>query len=395
MASVSVFTRDEKEEEEEEVGSGLIDRISSLPEGIILSILSLLTHKEAVKTSLLSCRWVYFWMSALTVLDFDSPKVSPARRTEFKQWASRVVRQLNNATTSTKFRVSFTLSNQYSFDGDKDQWLKFTISNRFEYLKLCSSNPTPASTREGKSCGYAFPEDCFNNIVTPSGLSDVKSLRSLRLSCVEVEARTIEHFISECPYLEELAVHRSDSLRELKIAAADMGSSSSLALKRLEVVRCRCLISLEIYNVSCLTHFTYRGHWTIGLRLKDCVSLVDVNIGFDGSCIKTLVFDLVSCYAAQLTALAVLISPVFTRFSKVAEFVRLKLLTVEAYPTFVVHVPGLDTLINACPNLHTLRVKINACQPRVMTKAMQERDNIKGRHESIKVVEIIGFTCPN
>ncbi|CAI0395575.1 unnamed protein product, partial [Linum tenue] len=376
------------------------DRISNLSDEILWNILSLLTPKEVVQTSLLSRRWVDLWLSALTVVDFNTPKVSPARRREFKKWASWVVRQLKGKTSSTskrsKFRVSFTLSNQYSFDGDKHEWLKFTISNLFEYLKLSSSNPVPTPTSDNES--YVFPKYCLDNIVTRSGLSDVKSLRSLRLIHVKVKARTIEHFITNCPYLEELAVYKSDELVKLKIAApaaaATASSSSSLslslALKRLEVVRCSFLRSLEIDNVPCLTHFTFEGHRSVKLRLKNCVSLVDVNIGFD-ACISSLAFDNISCYAGQLAALAVIISPMFHQFSNAVEFVRLERLTVETFGNFDLEIHGLDILIHACPRLHTLRLKVNARRPLFRHKGMQERNVVEGSHESIKVVEIIGF----
>ncbi|KAM0049935.1 putative F-box domain-containing protein [Helianthus debilis subsp. tardiflorus] len=46
------------------------DRLSSLPEEVVSHILSLMPTKFAVRTSILSWRWRYSWMS-VTNLDFD------------------------------------------------------------------------------------------------------------------------------------------------------------------------------------------------------------------------------------------------------------------------------------------------------------------------------------
>jgi len=50
----------------------LEDRISWLPDEILIAILSLLTMKEAIKTHVLLLRWKYLWVFPDT-LDFDNP----------------------------------------------------------------------------------------------------------------------------------------------------------------------------------------------------------------------------------------------------------------------------------------------------------------------------------
>ncbi|KAM3703352.1 hypothetical protein ACJW31_04G090100 [Castanea mollissima] len=57
----------------------LEDRISWLPDEILISILSLLTMKEAIKTSVLLLRWKYLWLFPDT-LYFDNP--DPGQRSK-------------------------------------------------------------------------------------------------------------------------------------------------------------------------------------------------------------------------------------------------------------------------------------------------------------------------
>ncbi|CAI0395801.1 unnamed protein product [Linum tenue] len=396
--SVSSSTAHENKED-----NGGVDRISELPEGILVSILSLLTFKEAAQTSLLSSRWVNLWKLAVTELDFDAPKVMellkfkrcliPEKRIEFKKWVSRVVQQLNDLSPGSKqqltqFRVSFTLSNQCNSDGDIDGWLKFAISKRVESLDLSLVNYVQIRKSDNKN--YLFPEDCFNHIKTPAGLSDIKSLRSLCLSFVDIKSETLEHFIANCPYLEELAVKMSWLLVKLRVAAA---TGSSLKLKRLEVRRCRHLKSLEIDNVPCLTHFAYQGRQeSVELHLEKCISLVDVNIDFD-CCRPGLVFHSISHKAAQLATLTLRMEGDCLWFLNVAEFTHLELLTVEIVNGSIDEtIIGLATLIHACPRLQTLRVltstysAIKDSSARVLKPSV-----VRVGHESIKAVEIIGF----
>ena len=76
--------KEEEEEQQEEEESShdhwtkrrkhaptLEDRINILPESILISILSLLTTKQVIKTNVLSKRWAHLWTSVPS-LDFDS-----------------------------------------------------------------------------------------------------------------------------------------------------------------------------------------------------------------------------------------------------------------------------------------------------------------------------------
>ncbi|XP_040369631.1 probable FBD-associated F-box protein At5g38565 isoform X2 [Rosa chinensis] len=61
------------ERKKKDVAGNMVDRISGLPDEILVSILSLLPLKEAQATSILSRRWQYVW-AYCTTLNFDDEK---------------------------------------------------------------------------------------------------------------------------------------------------------------------------------------------------------------------------------------------------------------------------------------------------------------------------------
>ncbi|PRQ47946.1 putative F-box domain-containing protein [Rosa chinensis] len=96
----------------------MVDRISGLPDEILVSILSLLPLKEAQATSILSRRWQYVW-AYCTTLNFDDEKnlvrlrLSDREALELEMcryvnWVDSVLKQ-HRALNIERFRVYFKL----------------------------------------------------------------------------------------------------------------------------------------------------------------------------------------------------------------------------------------------------------------------------------------------
>ncbi|EYU35151.1 hypothetical protein MIMGU_mgv1a025644mg, partial [Erythranthe guttata] len=236
------------------------DRISRLPDDVLVGILSLLLLKEAGRTSVLSYRWINLWKH-IPSLDFD-----PGRRSEligsdvltkYLKWVDSVISS-HKSPTLKQFRISFPLSKSNS--NSITRWLEFAFSKHVQRLELdfciyfINTNRFPE--------GYLFAPPTTT-------LSDFKSLKALSFKSVDLSGGAIEFFLRNCPLLEQLIVHSARKLSKLEVCG------SSLVLKHLEIVRCPFLKSLKVAAPS-LTSLTIMDFE--GVSLENIPTLVDVSI---------------------------------------------------------------------------------------------------------------------
>lgn len=82
------------------------DRITNLPEEIIIHILSFLPTKNAIRTSLLSTKWIRIWKN-LTNLHFDDRSFpSPTGNEKFIKSVRRATRASNSILHTFKLNCS-------------------------------------------------------------------------------------------------------------------------------------------------------------------------------------------------------------------------------------------------------------------------------------------------
>ncbi|CAN1181021.1 F-box/FBD/LRR-repeat protein At1g16930 [Linum perenne] len=201
MASDTVY--EEHRAEKRSRQDDLVDRISNLPDEILVNILSLLSFSEALATSVLSSRWIHLWKSAVSVLDFDGlklldmgphflPEVEPPdwyildddvpislprkpsimeeKRLRYMNSVNRVLRHIN-VLQIKKFRVSFNLKDESNSKGDIDRWIEFALSKRVEYLDLSFGVMSyDIDDINYPDLGdYSLSGGCYNYIKTPIG----------------------------------------------------------------------------------------------------------------------------------------------------------------------------------------------------------------------------------
>ncbi|KAL6634316.1 hypothetical protein ACP70R_026987 [Stipagrostis hirtigluma subsp. patula] len=200
------------------VASGPRDRLSGLPDGVLLSILSLLPARQAVQTSVLSRSWRLLWRSVpcLTVDERDLG-VRPIPRTQAE--AAELARFVDFATNLlSRRRISLPLD-------------AFQLYAR----RRPASAPVHGWIRRGVECcptvldieiPFAYPltdDDDVHPFVFPHlGSSLFRRLKRLSLAYVGLAASFVEFLSCDCTALVDLELaHCSNYFRRIASATLE------------------------------------------------------------------------------------------------------------------------------------------------------------------------------
>lgn len=215
-----------------------VDRISSLPDGLLLHILSFLDMRLAVLTGTLSSRWRGLWAYTQS-LDFDVSNYyeinsysSPDYSGDFLKFVDQsLVRHLGSKIH--KFRLRFHFGNVYGPFIEK--WLLFAIRRGVKQLYLdFPSLWDPA---------YKLPDWLFrceslislsvngNDVVVPNSVC-FSSLLSLTVISVYLNPDSIPILLNGCPLLEDLVLESCVFYGNL-LRISFSPASGGLPLKRL------------------------------------------------------------------------------------------------------------------------------------------------------------------
>ncbi|KAK9667301.1 hypothetical protein RND81_14G246500 [Saponaria officinalis] len=224
----------------------LQDRISELPDDVLLDCLSRLEMKNAAQTSILSKRWRYLW-THLTNFDFDPDpeelesfwQIKGYDTRKYFAWINQVV-TVHRGTCIDKFRVHTRYVKSYTAQLDK--WIKFALSKRVKelVLDLIGSNLQCA-----EHCSLGYPLE-YVVLTHPPCYTGITALQSLYLCYVNVSGEFLEILLSHCHHLERLYLE-STPLSKFKV--------KSSKLKYLSIImRFHKLEELEI-DAENLLHF--------------------------------------------------------------------------------------------------------------------------------------------
>ncbi|CAN6687971.1 unnamed protein product [Malus baccata var. baccata] len=195
-----------------------LDRISNLPSNVVENILSRLSIKEAVRTSVLSSNWRYK-TAMLPHLVFDDRCFSNKNLTTFENIVNQVlllhIGPINTFKLSHRDRLATS---------DIDRWILHLSRNAIKELILDIWKGDPYKV---PSCLFSCQDlvhlELYNCLLKPpSTFKGFKSLKSLDIRLITLAPDVFDKMIVCSPLLEKLTVVYIDGLTRLKIGAPNL-----------------------------------------------------------------------------------------------------------------------------------------------------------------------------
>lgn len=321
-----------------------VDRISELPDPIILHILSFLRcPKDVTRTSVLSKKWRSTYASFLS-FDFDQKRFKAlgggeVQQAEFKRFVeSSLSTRIAPLVWIQKFRLHIT-----SF-GPKmarhiDRWLCAATTKNVKELEI--------SVERKRRLRYSVPQIVLAAYPLTSlklygckldKYKDMKlpNLQQLSMKKMHINHNIIQSFVRGCPMIEDFRLIHSDGLEALNL-------STLVMLNRVEVHQCNGLESVEIEAPNLETLWCYgKKAQLCNVKLNCCENLRSLTLK-DTSMTDELFQD-------QINKFPVLEKLVLMECDTLE---RLTILSYNLKILVVVRCKKLHEAIVDAPNLHT------------------------------------------
>ncbi|KAL9998139.1 putative F-box domain, FBD domain, leucine-rich repeat domain superfamily [Helianthus debilis subsp. tardiflorus] len=203
-----------------------LDRISTLPQPVLETILRLLPTEDAARTSILSREWRYKWTKIPNLMFFVSKRKIKKKQRYVSKRASNIEGAKKNS--DTRFKLYHDLHEVMLQRQIPIQELTLSMGNHYDYLEfdqiilnLSRNHSVKKLTLIGSdwhSSWYNLPISVFSmhnltelnlsyfELDHPPILSVFGSLRILYLWNVSIPAQTLLHLLSNCPSLKSFGL---------------------------------------------------------------------------------------------------------------------------------------------------------------------------------------------
>ncbi|KAL3613179.1 hypothetical protein CASFOL_042965 [Castilleja foliolosa] len=196
-----------------------MDRLTRLPQPILHNILSLLSQKDAVQTSLLSKSWRYLWHGRLNV-EFRDEDMCLEENKEFWSFVDKTLqRYLDQNLSLHKFLVDI-----YHYEVDVvllQKWITVLIMNMgiksLHLIFYCNDDfPLPLVVFQSESLVELHLQHCNLSILKSTDNVMLNNLQTLRLHYVYITDEIFEKIISGCHLIENLDLLECIGLKSIK-----------------------------------------------------------------------------------------------------------------------------------------------------------------------------------
>ncbi|CAH9079014.1 unnamed protein product, partial [Cuscuta europaea] len=185
-----------------------IDRISELPDCLLIHIISFLGVKKAAATSILGKRWQFLWSELWSLefkyYDWGKGKSKETKNTiDFVAWVNRII-----ATRRGNYLEKMMVDFKYEdcFAPDVDSWFEFALKNKAKEItfRLGDSKDFYILRELMYSNSFLTSLSLKGCILGPERSIKWSSLTKLQISGVNLPQSVVEKILSGCPVLISL-----------------------------------------------------------------------------------------------------------------------------------------------------------------------------------------------
>ncbi|XP_068645104.1 putative F-box/LRR-repeat protein At5g54820 [Aristolochia californica] len=280
-----------------------IDRLSSFPDEILHLILCCLPLDVAVRTSILSKRWLHLWTSIFRI-DLDENYFTQNRtRQDFVEanmaWLASGIKSTgqkrfvefgrkflasypNNEIESLRICMSDCLT---KYRNDVNEWIKFAVDKKVRDLDLTFFDGSKlGDMRYQDIAAYELPPFIYQHkhirslkliatVFRPRSFTDFTSLRSLSVSWIKITQELLNILFENCKALDAFTMEKCTCLQSTKFPAQN-NRLSSLSFEDCLIVDNELSISLPLRR-----SFKFYGSMTF-LNFEYLFKLVDAELDF-------------------------------------------------------------------------------------------------------------------
>ncbi|CAK9160567.1 unnamed protein product [Ilex paraguariensis] len=196
-----------------------LDRITVLPDTILLHIFSFLPMEDVVKTCILSKQWRFLW-TTVSALMFSHRNQPDEDLCKFISFVDKTL-VLINCPKLKIFSVDFAYHRRFS--ADVNVWLCFVTKHGVEELKLDFSNKHNFGSGLFQLPQHLYSNGSFVKLslsmcgIVPKGLISWKSLKSLTIGSTELSGNMIGNIVLGSPVLNFLELFNCWGFDKLEI----------------------------------------------------------------------------------------------------------------------------------------------------------------------------------
>ncbi|KAK9756296.1 hypothetical protein RND81_01G087800 [Saponaria officinalis] len=201
-----------------------LDRLSNLPSHIIDRILSSLSIRDAVRTSVLSSKWRYKWATLPHIIfDKDCCPSSSEEQSIFKGKLVNIIDHvlLLHCGTIQKFKLSHK---DLQAVPDIDRWVLYISRSPVKefILEIWKGQryQIPSCLYSSKHIIHLELFNCLLNL--PLSFNGFQHLKCLDLQHITLAQDAFEILIAKCPLLERLTLMNFEGFSHLKIRAPNL-----------------------------------------------------------------------------------------------------------------------------------------------------------------------------